>query len=104
MPETSLASTNNLTASGKGRVVKSVGQGTLVAEPAGQLEAFVIEDLRRRHVRLPVSEAAGGFQPEDPLGHRVPTVRHCQNSGHSGASLLDVSAHLPETPEEAAQT
>ena len=53
--------------SGKGRIVKGVGQRAVVSQLAGQPDTFVVKTLGDIHVALPVGQSTGGLEGSQPF-------------------------------------
>src|SRR4030081_3525505 len=83
----------------KGRVVDGIGQLTPVIAGTSQVQALVIEGLCRRYVTLPVGDSASRLQR---AGSRIPILtaaRHRKDQFQARPALVEMAAHLPETPE-----
>src|SRR5437899_1726614 len=59
--------------------------------------------LRRVHVRLPVGQSTGRLEGNEPFLQEVAALWHREDLGHAGTTLVNVSTHLPESPQRAAQ-
>src|SRR3989442_15058491 len=59
--------------------------------------------LRGPNVALPVGQSPGRLEGNEPFLQEVAAIRHREDLGHAGTTLVNVSTHLPESPQRAAQ-
>ena len=84
--------------SGKGRVVKGVGQRAFVSQLAREPDTLVVETLGDIHLALPVGQPAGGLEGSQPFLWKLTTIGQCEHVIHATTPFVQVAAHLPEPP------